>query len=470
MKRFGSFKPIDEVISESSLWNLHLKVARKEDLMDRPNNTVAVFTQTDGEFHAGDVVIKRNGTWVKLDLQRHKIGAVKKLRGFRLGKNVHLKWEGPLDIFDADGNSIVRLDRIIIVRKYGSAPENEMDGTIAYISYKKDQFNSYGSGYYIDTVPDADDDADWYYRAFAVAENGYTDYTSPAFKVTNMTWEGVCEAIRAGRTNEYFEVGDVVRISNEAKELDLVVASINTTVLRGQESAKSLTFLMKYPDQVIFDVNKGEYFKTKDTVALNKTYYIYDGVGNYKPVRPTPGSVISGTLYEANTVARAENGNNRWSASDIRAWCNSTNPFSYSEVVSDYMLAVETKTGILPATPFDYISSLEPDLADAISETTCVTAKPSIDTNGTEITYDWFFIPSLTELTGNRNGSYIEGVQFRLFSQGIDFPTNTMTRSAYQANVSQDAGINIQALNSYGGVVTDVAKNVGYCYIAFSIG
>ena len=105
MKRFGSFKPIDEVISESSLWNLHLKVARKEDLMDRPNNTVAVFTQTDGEFRAGDVVIKRNGTWVKLDLQRHKIGAVKKLRGFRLGKNVHLKWEGPLDIFDADGNS-----------------------------------------------------------------------------------------------------------------------------------------------------------------------------------------------------------------------------------------------------------------------------------------------------------------------------------------------------------------------------
>ena len=261
-----------------------------------------------------------------------------------------------------------------------------------------------------------------------------------------------------------------MKISNEAKELDLVVASINTAVLRGQESAKSVTFLMKYPDQVIFDVNKGDYFKTKDTVALNKTYYIYDGVGNYTPVRPTPGSVISGTLYEANTVARAENGNNRWSASDIRAWCNSTNPFSYSEVVSDYMLAVEAKTGILPATPFDYISSLEPDLADAIAETTCITAKPSIDTTGTEITYDWFFVPSLTELTGNKNGNYIEGVQFRLFSQGIDFPTNTMTRSAYQANVSQDAGINIQALNPSGGVVTDVAKNVGYCYIAFSIG
>lgn len=470
MKRFGSFKPIDEVISESSLWNLHLKVSSKEDLMDRPNNTVAVFTRADGEFRAGDVVIKKNGTWVKLDLQRKKIGSVKKLRGFRLGKNVHLKWEGPLDIFDADGNSIVKLDRIIIVRKYGSAPENEMDGTIAYISYKKDQFNSYGSGYYIDTVPDADEDADWYYRAFAVAENGYTDYTSTPLKITDMTWDTISEAVRSGKVSDYFEIGDVIRVSNGTQELDLVVASINTATLRGQESPKSLTFLFKYPNPVIFDVDKGSYFKTKDTKALNKTYYIYDGIGNYEPIRLTPGTAITGTLYEANTIARAENGTNRWSASDIRAWCNSVIAFNYSEVVRDYMDAVEAKTGTLPSTPFDYISSIEPELANAIMETSCITAKPSIDTTGSETTYDWFFIPSITEFKGSKNGNYLEGVQFRLFSSGIDFPSRTMTRSAYQANVSQDAGINILSINAAGGVVTDVAKNVGNCYIAFSIG
>ena len=470
MKRFGSFKPIDEVISESSLWNLHLKVESREDLMDRPNNTVAVFTKQDGEFRPGDVVIKRNGTWVKLNLQRQKIGAVKKLRGFRLGKNVHLKWEGPLDVFDTDGNPIVKLDRIIIVRKYGSAPENEMDGTIAYISYKKDQFNSYGSGYYIDTVPDADEDADWYYRAFAVAENGYTDYTSPALKITDMTWDGICESIRSGTVSDYFEVGDVVRIANESNELDLVVASINTATLRGQEAPKSLTFMMRYPESVIFDVDKGPYFKTKDTVALNKTYYIYDGVGNYEPIRLTPGTAITGTLYEANTIARAENGTNRWSASDIRAWCNNARQFVYTEVVQDYINAVESKTGVITPPPFDYIASLDPDLANAIVETACITAKPAIDTTGTETTYDWFFIPSITELTGSKNGNYIEGVQFKLFSSGTDFPVKTMTRSAYQASVSQDAGINIRAINAAGGVVTDIAKNIGSCFIAFSIG
>ena len=469
MKRFGSFKPIDEVMSESSLWSLHLKVSSKEDLMDRPNNTVAVFTMADGEFRAGDVVIKKNGTWVKLDLQRRKIGAVKKLRGFRLGKNVHLKWEGPLDIFDADGNSIVKLDRVIIVRKYGSAPENEMDGTVVYISYKKDQFNSYKSDYYIDTVPDADGDADWYYRAFAVAENGYTDYTSVPLKITDMTWDSIREAIQKGNVTDYFEVGDVLRISNEAQTLDLTIASINTATLRGQESPKSLTFMFKYPDPVIFDVNKGDFFKTKDTTALNKTYYSYNGI-KYEPIRLTPGTAITGTLYEANTTARAENGTNRWAASDIRAWCNNVIAFNYKEVVHDYMDAVRAKTGILPPTPFDYISSIEPELANAITETSCISAKPSIDTTGSETTYDWFFIPSITELTGSKNGNYLEGVQFRLFSSGIDFPVRTMTRSAYQANVSQDAGINILNINASGGVVTGYAKDVGNCYIAFSIG
>lgn len=470
MKRFGSFKPIDEVISESSLWNLHLKVSSREDLMDRPNNTVAVFTQADGEFRPGDVVIKKDGTWVKLDLQRHKIGAVKKLRGFRLGKNVHLKWEGPLDVCDSDGNPLVKLDRVIIVRKYGSAPNDEMDGTIAYISYRQDQFSAYKSGYYIDTVPDADGDADWYYRAFAVAENGYTDYTSQAFKVTDMTWDTVCEAIRAGKVANYFEVGDTIKITNGVKELELTVASINTALLRGQESPKSLTFIFRYPDRIIFDVDKGNYFKTKDTVALNKTYYIYDGVGNYTPIYPTPGTAITETLYEANTVARAENGSNRWYNSDIRAWCNNVQAFVYREVVDDYIQAIEAKTGAQAATPFDYIAALDYDLSNAIKETTCTTAKPAIDSAGIDTTFDWFFLPSLTELTGNRNGSYIEGTQFRLFSTKIDEPYRTMTRSAYQSTVSQDAGINIQALNVAGGVVTDVAKNLNNCYIAFSIG
>lgn len=470
MKRFGSFKPIDEVISESSLWNLHLKVSSREDLMDRPNNTVAVFTQSDGDFRAGDVVIKDNGTWVKLDLRRGKIGSVKKLRGFKLGNNVHLKWEGPLDVFDTDGNPVIRLDRIILVRKYGSAPENEMDGTVAYVSYKKDQFNTYGSGYYIDAVPDADGDSDWYYRAFAVAENGYTDYTSSALKISDMSWNDVCESIRDGSVSSYFEIGDVVRIYDGTKELDLTVASINTSILRGQESPKSLTFLMKYPDPIIFDVDKGYYFKTKDTVVLNKTYYIYDGVGNYEPVHLIPGTPITGTLYEANTIARAENGTNRWSASDIRAWCNNVRQFIYTDVVQDYINALEQRTGKTNPTPFDYISSIDPDLANAISETVCVTAKPSIDTAGTETTYDWFFVPSITELTGSNNGNYIEGTQFRLFSSKLDFPVNTLTRSAYQANAAQDAGVNTRTINPTGGIVTGVAKDTGFCYIAFSIG
>ena len=180
--------------------------------------------------------------------------------------------------------------------------------------------------------------------------------------------------------------------------------------------------------------------------------------------------MITEPLYEANTVARAENGSNRWYNSDIRAWCNNVQAFVYREVVDDYMQAIEAKTGEHAATPFDYIAALDYDLSNAIKETTCTTAKSAIDSVGIDTTFDWFFLPSLTELTGNRNGNYIEGTQFRLFSTKIDEPYLTMTRSAYQSTVSQDAGIHIQAINNNGNIVTSYAKNLNNCYIAFSIG
>ena len=48
MKRFGSFRPLDSVISTEDIRNLHLTVSTAAELDLHPNNTIAVFTADGG--------------------------------------------------------------------------------------------------------------------------------------------------------------------------------------------------------------------------------------------------------------------------------------------------------------------------------------------------------------------------------------------------------------------------------------
>lgn len=503
MKRFGSFKPLDSVVSQDKLANLHVAVSSIAELTEEyPNNTIAVFTRADGDYSQGDVAIRRNGTWIKLTTSFASVGPVTNLRGFRLDKKVCLKYKSPADSADNNGSVTARWGKEIVVRKYGSSPTTEYDGTVVRVVVKKNLFNDNASQYLIDYIPDADGDSQWYYRVFVVADNGKIDYehTTPGITIYDMPWSNVIEAVRNGQASKIFSVGDAFRLDDGN---ELVIANIT------KRSPYRITMLLRYPRYMMpFDGAKGGFRLTRDTrVVARKTYYVED------PSSPTgyrieplySGTPITTDLYEAVKAGisskgdggREANGCNRWSLSDIRYWMNIT---SYASISSADRVFMRLHGGELtaeefndpsiipdskPIPPYLYLKRYQPDILKCLSVTTCKTAIPVVDGVNTEETQDRFFIPSYTEITGEKNnGKYSEGSQFELYASGLEtgncsrmivdaegtsFVNNAecFTRSPYLG----DASNGFQLLQTYGGEARLMtAKDDGAILVAFNIG
>lgn len=502
MKRFGSFKPLDSVVSQDKLSNLHVAVSSVSELTEEyPNNTIAVFTKADGIYEQGDVVVKKNGVWTRLKSHFVSVGPVTNLRGFRLDKKVYLKYKSPTDSVDNRGNITARWRKEIVVRKYGSAPTTEYDGTVVRVVTRKNVFNDNASQYLVDYIPDADKDSQWYYRVFVVADNGKIDYnnTAPGITIYDMPWSSVIEAVRDGQASKIFSVGDAFRLDDGN---ELVIANITT------RSPYRITMLLRYPRYMMpFDGVKGQYRLTRDTrVVARKTYYTVD------PSSPTGYSVASlysGTpitidLYEEvkagisskGDAGRITNGCNRWSISDIRYWMNLMNYSSVSSADKAFMrlhggeLTEEEfdNPSIIPNSkpipPYLYLKRYQPDILGCIATTTCKTALPPVDGVNMEETQDKFFIPSYTEITGEKNNDkYSEGSQLELYSEGLEtgvckrlvvdggetsfIEAACFTRSPYLG----DSSNGFQLLPTYGGEARLMtAKTDGAILVAFNIG
>ena len=439
MKRFGSFKPLDTVISSDVLSKLHVAVSSVTELTDAyPNNTIAVFTKPDGEFKQGDVAIKKNGIWSRLKTYLPTLGPVTELRGFRLDKRVYLKYKSPANRCDNRGNTIASWKKEIVVRKYGSQPTSELDGTVVRVIVKKDVFSKNASKYLVDYIPDADNDSQWYYRVFVQADNGTIDYntTAPGITIHDMPWSNIIEAVRSGHAKEVFAVGDAFRLDDGN---EMVVADITT------RSPYRVTMLLRYPRYMLpFDTKKPSGFKyTRDTRAVaRKTYRKYNPqTGEYDIKSLYVGAPIMEPLYEDvkaslvnyGTAHRPDNGSNRWSTSDIRYWLNLTMYSGVTNADVDFMSSIG---GILteeqfenpslipdgtPIPPYLYLKKYIPDILECLVSTSNRTSVPVSDGTGLETTQERFFIPSITELTGITNGDkYAEGTQFELFSKGLE--------------------------------------------------
>ena len=106
----------------------------------------------------------------------------KMLRYAKNGTNVTLKWQDP-DNTIIDGQTLCSWDRTLIVRKAGSYPTSEIDGTVVLTNTTR---NAYANTGYIDTLPDSTND--YYYRAFPVSVNGAVNYDDQN-KFGNKTYE-----------------------------------------------------------------------------------------------------------------------------------------------------------------------------------------------------------------------------------------------------------------------------------------
>lgn len=503
MKRFGSFKPLDSVVSQDKLANLHVAVSSVSELTEEyPNNTIAVFIKADGIYDQGDVAVKKNGTWTKLKTHLATVGPVTNLRGFRLDKKVYLKYKSPADSVDNRGNITARWGKEIVVRKYGSVPTTEYDGTVVRVVTRKNVFNDNASQYLVDYIPDADKDSQWYYRVFVVADNGKIDYvhTAPGITIYDMPWSNVIEAVRNGHASKIFSVGDAFRLDDGN---ELVIADMTT------RSPYRITLLLKYPRYMMpFDGVKGGYRLTRDTrVVARKTYYAWNPQSQkYEPEFLYSGTPITSSmrLYEAvwsgiaskGDGGRILNGCNRWSISDIRYWMNITSYASITSADKEFMrlhggeITEEefNDPSIIPDSkpmpPYLYLKRYQPDILECIATTTCKTSLPTVDGVNMEETKDKFFIPSYTEITGEKNnGAYAEGTQLALYAERLEsgihkhlviddgessfVDTECFTRSPYLG----DSSNGFQLLPTYGGEARlMMAKDDGSILVAFNIG
>jgi len=521
MKRFGDFRPHDSVISSDNLLNLHIAVSSVAELNAKPNNTIAVFTQDSGVYRSGDVVINRGDGkgWVTLQSTLPRLGPVTNLRGYRMNKRVYLKWKDPSNIYDNSGAKKCSWHHDVVIRKYGAAPQNILDGTVVRMIYDKDRYGAAGPRYLTDYVPDADNASKWYYRVFSVADNGIINYanSAPAITLSDMPWTEIIGLVREGKASSVFNVGDSW-LFDDGNEM--VVADISKT------EPYRVTMLLKYSRYDLpFDVAKGQYFLTKDVkVDSKKSYYTKSGdsfvKADYYSGTPIDGSdALDGNLYEQHAVDtnRATNGSNRWSVSDLRFWMNNIHTFNNSPVkirpcIYDYLanifgitteIFVANKATYIsnlpsvasldedifnnagPLPPYFYLKRYCPEILDVIVSTSNKTYMPTCDGRKMETTEDYFFIPSITEVTGLSNNGNLEGKRFGVFSEGIldgsfghlyydednsDYaytgPRSAFTRSA---NLLADRN-GFEVLDSTGNSMKLTAKDSRGVIIAFNIG
>ena len=472
MKRFGSIKPLERIVHTSALSNFHVVVDSFDKLSTFPNQTVAVFSHDDGEFRKGDVVVNQNGTWTRLVLLKHGLDPVTRLRAMRFGKRVILRWNDPRDRYDHDGNLLSEFYRTILVRKFGSEPENEFDGTQIYINYLRNQYNGQGDKpYFVDRIPEGDGIGKVFYKAFSVSKDGLVNRSTEPVEAKELTWAEISSMIKQGQGERIFSVGDEIPLPSGNA---LVCAAFDAiTTQNPTTNPHSVTFAIKYPWLPIpFDTAKGTYRLTVDRVVLSgKTYYYKDTSDNFQPASLKAGaSIPSGIYYESQIPSRGDSGSNRWSTSDIRAWLNSTSEANYGAIVQQMQQQVDN----LPAPPLEFLTSeLGEEFINIIVSSRVTTGLAKVDGSVAETVGDRIFLPSYTEMTGKKNGTHTEGKQFEGYKDGLiptdfnipeDSPqdvvdlymagTSTWTRSAFQAlSSASDTGSDVKTVAKGGDYV-----------------
>lgn len=192
-----------------------------------------------------------------------------------------IKFEEPDDTI-IDGQLVCVIDKVIIRRKLGSAPENENDGDfIAEI--KRREFGLYKNNWFVDNTLTPNLGDVYYYKVFPVSTLGHINYSA-----VNETRGLVCK--------EYYLYGfkinqsesdpaSMITYLNDCDNYDYIPAHMDYTAdtfdYGNWESAwfieKLKPCMLKYDGTVDYELDKNDYTKKADGTASDVANTAYEG-------------------------------------------------------------------------------------------------------------------------------------------------------------------------------------------------
>lgn len=375
--------------------------------------------QTTGSDKKGSIFVGDGSSWKKVTPPTTTVGPIQWVVCPREGCDVKIRWRDPVD------TEACTWKHTRLMRKYGTeAPTSIFDGVVVTDSYVRDQYadqplhDVLPAGTEGEYVESDGNTRRWHYRFFTFTEDE-TVFTSQecVFEPIELSWETLPSIIRSGLASRVFHVGDELYIGNGNIDdpiygnLIIEVAGIDQAIPEDRSLTNSITFLARYVFgyKCPFDVNWQEYQLTSDTYVTSRTkeYYRYNnGVYELATNLRLGQKIEPGTLYERNSSQdRVDHGGNKWSASAIKSWLNSTD--------SDNKLVV-TKIGGEPTMQFSTHGTIEgyvePPLtrlplkvASIITPVRNITAVSRYDSGTYDVSIDKIYLLSKTEVFNETN-------------------------------------------------------------------
>ena len=407
MKILGNIKGNEVVLNKLDSYNaLTLK-----DRIPSPSNgeigSIQLGRRVD-DYKSGDILLTDGEGWKKLQSPELSVGAVSRIVRQRVGTDVQIRWMDPIDT----DKFVWKHTRLL--RKYGEYPTSPKDGVVVTDSYTR---NYFARNRVYDILPTGTEGG-WKYRFFTFSEDE-VPYTSDdcCFEPIEFSIDRIPTIVREGNAPFVFALGDIISFTmtnydNREYDVSFEVAGFNNVTPEDLELKNTVTFVATdvFEDEnhkislSRFDDPWDMYFLTTDVFVTDRTkvYYKKTVMGNF--VQATDLRVGQrlpvGVYYELNTNQdRISNGGNRWSASTLRQWLNSTD-------ANDHWSTTPATGG--SAYSFAPPLTMFPDeIVSIISPVRNITAKATVDGPGYDMSVDKIYVPSLTEVFDTTHGIYI---------------------------------------------------------------
>ena len=397
MKILGKIKG-NEVVLDKEAGRNALTLKRNIPDPSESERAIQLERSIDG-YKPGDILLSDGESWNKLGKPSESVGSVSNIVRPRIGREVQIRWIDPLDTEEYSWK------HTRLLRKYGEYPTSPLDGVVVVDSYTRNYFT--GTTAVHDMLPTGTED-NWKYRFYTFSEDEVSfTADSCCFEPIELSTENLRQIVRDGNAPYVFALGDIVEITltnhdSRKYTTQFEVVGFNNVNPADVEQTHTLTFAMcdVFHDEngniclSRFDDHWEEYFLTSDTYVVdrNKIYYkknaqqVFEQATDLRLGQRLP----AGVYYELNeNHDRITNGGNRWSASALREWLNSTDP-SNTWITTTTTGNTYTFKPILTMFPEDWL--------ELVTSVKNITARPTVDGPGYDVTVDKIYIPSRTEV------------------------------------------------------------------------
>lgn len=434
---------------------------------------VIVLTKTIGSYVAGQVLVTDGKhPWKPIQAGTEGPGVPTDIKSFRLPQadgttNVYIRWKDPV----VTGNIGWKCTRLL--RKAGAYPAGPYDGVLVAQNTEKDYHYSVTPVH--DTLP-AQISTVWYYKLFALSpDGGVSTSAACGFVPVEFDWTRLSSYIQSGLAPSIWGVGDVIEMGDGTphytginafyNKINWQVAGFDLAIPKvASRYPHTVTLVAKFMPNLnsssLFDQAWGAFrLVTNEVVTGTKIYYVQNG-SSYKKAVPQPaiGTIITENsgYYTAVTDDRATNGSNQWKECALRRWMNAVKQNLFYP--SNDATAITTKTYYVTDTDGGFVVvpdvqptdrprdlgwfEIGPEIKYFTTAVPPLVAMKRIDVTPNKSLYnsiisvmvksanndsltsegaynnvdDKICIPSITELTGEKNANIAEGERLPLFN------------------------------------------------------